>query len=241
MLCYGGQGARWFIKLIRRREGLTIDSLDYITPDVMSKLERGASEYGVGVKELMENAGRAVAEFVLARYGAGKRVCVVCGGGNNGGDGMVAARYLSARCSVDVVLLTSPEKIRSEEARENWRALARTKAALHVAADAAGLAESSRVFAKSEVIVVAIFGTGVKEGVVREPYATAISMINGAKVAKVAIDLPSGIDPATGAASRPTVKADVTVALHLPKIGLKGREEFTGEVVVVPIGIRESR
>jgi NAD(P)H-hydrate epimerase len=142
---------------------------------------------------------------------------------------------------VDVVLLTSPEKIRSEEARENWRALARTKAALHVAADAAGLAESSRVFAKSEVIVVAIFGTGVKEGVVREPYATAISMINGAKVAKVAIDLPSGIDPATGAASRPTVKADVTVALHLPKIGLKGREEFTGEVVVVPIGIRESR
>ena len=81
----------------------------------------------------------------------------------------------------------------------------------------------------------------MKEGIVREPYATAISMINGAGVAKVAIDLPSGIDPATGAASRPAVKADVTVALHRPKIGLKGREEFTGEVVVVPIGIGESR
>ena len=215
--------------------------MDYVTPDQMSELERGASEYGMGVKELMENAGREVAEFVLSRYGAGVQVCVFCGGGNNGGDGMVAARYLSSRCGVDVVLLTSPENIRSREARENWRALAGTKAVLHIAVDAAGLAGSSRVIAKSDVVVVAIFGTGVKEGVVREPYATAISMINGANAAKVAIDLPSGIDPATGAASRPAVKADVTVALHLPKIGLKGREEFTGEVVVVPIGIRGSR
>ena len=236
-----GLNIRWLIKLIRRPGGLTTDALDYVTPDEMSKLERGASDYGMGVKELMENAGRAVAEFVLSRYRGGKRVCVVCGGGNNGGDGMVAARYLSPRRSVEVILLTSPERIRSDEARENWRALALTKAALHVAVDAAGLAESSAVFAKSDVIVVAIFGTGVKEGVVREPYATAISMINGSKAAKVAIDLPSGIDPATGEASSPAVKADVTVALHLPKIGLKGREEFTGEVVVVPIGIREPR
>src|SRR4029077_16855939 len=111
-----------------RREGLTTDALDYVTPDEMSKLERGASDYGIGVKDLMENAGRAVAKFVVSRYGTGRRVCVVCGGGNNGGDGMVAARYLSASCEVDVILLTSPEKIRSDEARENWRALAHTDA-----------------------------------------------------------------------------------------------------------------
>src|SRR5438309_11426199 len=113
--------------------------LDYVTPYQMSELERGASEYGMGVKELMENAGREVAEFVLSRYGAGVRVCVICGGGNNGGDGMVAARYLSSRCNVDVVLLTSPENIRSLEARENWLAVAGTTAVLHVAVDAAGL------------------------------------------------------------------------------------------------------
>jgi NAD(P)H-hydrate epimerase len=214
--------------------------LDYVTPDKMSELERGASEYGLGVQELMENAGRGVAEFIFSRYGAVRQVCVVCGGGNNGGDGMVAARYLLKRYRVDVVLLTNPNRVRSEEARENWRALAGTKVALHVAEDLAGVSENSSVFSKSDLIVVAIFGTGVKEGAVREPYATAISMINRSKAAKVAIDLPSGIDPATGAASRPAVKADVTVALHLPKIGLKGREEFTGEVVVVPIGIRGS-
>ena len=215
--------------------------MEYITPDEMRELERGASEYGLGVRELMENAGRGVAEFVLSRYGQVGRVCVVCGGGNNGGDGFVAARYLSKLCGVKVILLTAPEKIRTEEARENWEALAGTQAELHVADEAAALVANSRIIAEADVIVVAIFGTGVKGGVVKEPSATAISMVNAARGIKVAVDLPSGIDPETGAASSPTVRADVTVALHLPKIGLKGREEFTGEVVVAPIGIRKPR
>lgn len=215
--------------------------MEYITPDEMKELEKSAAEYGLSVKVLMENAGRGVAEFVLSRFGAAKRVCVVCGGGNNGGDGFVAARYLSASSRVDVILLTAPDKIRTEEARENWKALAGTGAGLHVAEEGAALARDSEIIARADVIVVAIFGTGVKGGVVKEPYAAAISMVNASKAVKVAVDLPSGIDPATGAASRPSVKADYTVALHLPKVGLKGREEFTGEVVVVPIGIRGGR
>jgi hydroxyethylthiazole kinase-like uncharacterized protein yjeF len=225
------------------REGEVDDgvALDYITPAEMSELERRASEYGLGVKELMENAGRAVAEFILSRYGPVERVCVVCGGGNNGGDGLVAARYLSARCGVKVILLTAPERIRTDEARENWHALMGTSAELHVAEDVATLLEGSSIVADADVIVAALFGTGVRGGVVNEPSATAIAMINGAKGVKVAVDLPSGIDPATGLASTPAVRADVTVALHLPKIGLRGREEFTGEVVVAPIGIRKSR
>jgi hydroxyethylthiazole kinase-like uncharacterized protein yjeF len=212
--------------------------LEYITPDAMSELERGASGYGLSVKQLMENAGRGVAEFVLSRFGSAKRVCVVCGGGNNGGDGFVAARYLSARCAVKVILLTAPERIRTEEARENWKALSGTGAELHVADDTTTLVGLSSAIAEADVIVVAIFGTGVKGEVVKEPYATAISLVNGAKGVKVAVDLPSGIDPGTGAVSRPTVRADITLALHLPKVGLKGRGEFAGEVVIVPIGIR---
>lgn len=205
----------------------------------MRELERGAAAYGLSVKDLMENAGRGVAELVLKRYGPARRVCVVCGGGNNGGDGLVAARYLSAKCGVKVILLTAPEMIRTDEARENWRALGETDAELHVAEGTAALREDSKMISEAEVIVVAIFGTGVKGGVVKEPYSTAISLVNAARGVKVAVDLPSGVDPATGAASRPSVRADVTVALHLPKVGLKGRGEFTGEVVVVPIGIRE--
>jgi hydroxyethylthiazole kinase-like uncharacterized protein yjeF len=212
--------------------------LEYITPEAMGELERGASEYGLGVKELMENAGRGVAEFVLSKYGPARRVCVVCGGGNNGGDGFVAARYLSASCKVKVILLTSPERIRTEEARQNWVALAGTRAEIHVAAETPTLAGLSTAIVEADVVVAAIFGTGVKGGKVNEPYATAISLVNGSKGVKVAVDLPSGIDPATGSASRPTVRADVTLALHLPKVGLRGREEYTGEVVIVPIGIR---
>ncbi len=215
--------------------------MEYITPEAMGELEKGASEYGLGVKQLMENAGRGVAEFVLSRYGPARRVCVVCGGGNNGGDGFVAARYLSASCRVEVILLTSPERIRTEEARQNWEALAGTQAEVHVAGETPTLVRLSTAIAEADVVVVAIFGTGVKGGVVNEPYATAISLVNGSRGVKVAIDLPSGIDPATGSASRPTVRADVTLALHLPKVGLRGREEFTGEVVVVPIGIRSER
>jgi hydroxyethylthiazole kinase-like uncharacterized protein yjeF len=215
--------------------------LEYVTPEEMSELERGASEYGLDVKGLMENAGRGVAEFVLSRFGSARRVCVVCGGGNNGGDGFVAARHLAGRHAVDVILLASPDKIRTEEARENWRALQGTGARLHVAEDAAALGDEAGLFAHADVIVVAIFGTGVKGGVVKEPYASAISMVNASRAAKVAVDLPSGIDPATGAASDPTVRADYTLALHLPKVGLRGRGEFTGEVVVVPIGIRGGR
>jgi hydroxyethylthiazole kinase-like uncharacterized protein yjeF len=204
----------------------------------MKELEGGASRYGLSPKQLMENAGRGVAEFVLSRYGPMRRVCVLCGGGNNGGDGFVAARYLSVSCRVKVFLLTTPERIRTEEARANWRALAGTEAELHVADETSALAGLSDAIEEADVIVAAMFGTGVKGGVVKEPYATAISLANGSRAAKVAVDLPSGIDPATGAASRPSVRADVTLALHLPKVGLKGRAEFTGEVVVVPIGIR---
>ena len=212
--------------------------MEYITPEAMRELERGASEYGLGVKQLMENAGRGVAEFVLSRYGSARRVCVVCGGGNNGGDGFVAARYLSASRRVEVILLTSPDRIRTEEARQNWEALAGTRAEVHEAGETSTLVALSTAIEEADVIVVAIFGTGMKGGEIGEPYATAISMVNASKGVRVAVDLPSGIDPATGAASRPTVRADVTLALHLPKVGLKGREEYTGEVVVVPIGIR---
>ena len=137
-----------------------------------------------------------------------------------------------------MILLTTPERIRTEEARENWQALAGTKAELHVADETAasgrGL-EHHRGGRRDSRRHVRDWGEGRgREGALRD------GNIDGerSRGVKVAVDLPSGIDPATGAASRPSVRADVTVALHLPKVGLKGREEFTGEVVVVPIGIR---
>ena len=93
-------------------------------------------------------------------------------------------------------------------------------------------------FASSDVILDAILGTGVK-GDVREPVASAVRLMNDTGSAKVAIDVPSGLDPLTGAAGAATVRADLTITLHRAKVGIRGKAEYTGEVLAVPIGIRE--
>src|SRR2546426_10051948 len=205
----------------------------------MMKEEARAAGLGIGVGKLMENAGAEVALEVEKRYGPlfGKRVLVVAGSGNNGGDGFVAARYLAARGPrVKVLLLSSPEAIRTKEAETNWKRLGETAAEVLVARDSSELSRLGSEFGRAEVVIDAIFGTGIK-GVVREPHASAIRLLNESRAKKVAIDIPSGLDPLTGEAKGTTVKADVTIALHKAKVGLRGRSEFTGEVVVVPIGI----
>ncbi len=213
--------------------------MEYVTPEQMMKEEEDAASLGIGVGRLMENAGAEVAREVERRYGPlfGKRVLVVAGNGNNGGDGFVAARYLAEKGSkVKVLLLSSPEEIRTKEAETNWKRLRETVVETLVARDGIELSRQLSEFERAEIVIDAIFGTGVR-GEVREQHATAIRLMNASKARKVALDVPSGLDPLTGEARGTTVKADVTVALHRAKVGLRRGSEFTGEVVVVPIGI----
>ncbi len=213
--------------------------MEYVTPEQMMKEEEDAASLGIGVERLMENAGAEVAREVERRYGPlfGKRVLVVAGNGNNGGDGFVAARYLAEKGSkVKVLLLSSPEEIRTKEAETNWKRLRETVVETLVARDGIELSGQLSEFERAEIVIDAILGTGVR-GEVREPHATAIRLMNASKARKVALDVPSGLDPLTGEARGTTVKADLTVALHRAKVGLRRGSEFTGEVVVVPIGI----
>jgi len=213
--------------------------VEYITPEQMMKEEARAAGLGIGVGKLMENAGAEVAREVERRNGPlfGRRVLVVAGSGNNGGDGFVAARHLAARGSnVKVLLLSGPEAIRTKEAETNWKRLGETGVELLVARDVSELSRLGGEFERAEIVIDAIFGTGIR-GEVREPHATAIRLLNESRAKKVALDIPSGLDPITGEAKGTTVKADVTIALHKAKVGLRRRNEFTGEVVVVPIGI----
>src|SRR3989442_7394676 len=205
----------------------------------MMKEEARAASLGIGVGKFMENAGAEVAREVERRYGplSGKRVLVVAGSGNNGGDGFVTSRYLAARGSkVKVLLLSSPEAIRTNEAKDNWKRLGEGAVEVLVAPDSSELSRLVGEFERAEIVVDAIFGTGIR-GEVGEPHATAITLLNGSRAKRVAVDIPSGLDPLTGEAKGTTVRADVTIALHKTKVGLRGRREFTGEVVVVPIGI----
>lgn len=210
---------------------------EYITPEEMRALEAGAGGRGITVELLMENAGRGIANEIELAFGPleGSRVVVVCGKGNNGGDGFVTARYLAQKgASVTVVLLAKPAEMRTDEARNNWIRLAGARKLIMDSDDE--LERHGDVIKDAAIVVDAVFGTGIK-GDVREPDAMAIRVINESSGRKISIDIPSGLDPTTGDAKEPVIKADMTIALHRPKIGLKGNEKYTGRLIVVPIGL----
>lgn len=182
---------------------------------------------GVPSLELMEAAGRAVAEAVAELAPEGP-VRVVCGKGNNGGDGFVAARLLRGMgFEVEALLLWPGEELRGDAA-VNFERLG------------GELLEGDPVerLAGSGAIVDAIFGTGF-EGAPREPAAGAIRAINGIGAPVVACDIASGVDASTGEVAGEAVEADVTVSFHGAKLGhrVAPGKACTGELRIVPIGI----
>lgn len=212
---------------------------DYITPEQMMQEEKKAAGRGVTVEMMMENAGKGIAGKVNGLYGplSGKGIAVIVGRGNNGGDGSTAARYLSQMgARVKVVLLATPDGIKTKEAKLNWDRLSDTQVERVTAPDIDTLYRHADAIRSADMVIAAILGTGVK-GTIREPEAEAIRLVNGVKGVKVAVDMPAGLDPATGEAKGPTVRADLTITLHKPKAGLKNNNKYTGVVVVVPIGI----
>jgi ADP-dependent NAD(P)H-hydrate dehydratase / NAD(P)H-hydrate epimerase len=179
--------------------------------------------------ELMERAATGL-EQVVGRYVPQGRIAVVCGKGNNGGDGLAVARRLrDAGREVDVLLLPAPEELRGD-ARTN---LERLPGAPPRPFDAAALADAAG-------IVDAILGTGAS-GAPTGPALAAIEAISAAGVPVVACDVPSGVDASTGEVAGPAVRAVATATFHAGKPGLwiAPGKDYAGEVSIVPIGIPE--
>jgi NAD(P)H-hydrate epimerase len=177
--------------------------------------------------ELMERAGEGLARVVAEHVPAG-RIAVVCGKGNNGGDGFVAARLLrKAGRQVDVLTLWPPEWL-SDDARAMLERLPGNPPAAY---DGARLA-------KVHGIVDALLGTG-STGAPKDPVAGAIADINGARAKVVAADVPSGVDAGTGEVAGVAVRAAATAAFHRAKPGLwiAPGKAHAGVVAVVDIGI----
>ncbi len=216
-------------------------ALKPLTSEEMRKVEDECESMGVSRLMLMENAGAAVARYITARLRrlTGVRIMVVAGTGNNGGDGFVSARHLAGSgARVHVLLLGRGVDIRSGEALSNWLIVKKMTSSL-VAEEVAGegnirLAEEALL--GSDVIVDAIFGTGVRD-VIRQPHSYAIDLINRSGAFKVAVDLPSGLNPDSGEIHDKCVRADVTVTLHKVKRGLLVRKDMCGRVRVAAIGI----
>src|SRR3954452_16022921 len=186
-------------------------------------------EQGVPSLDLMETAGRAVAE-AAAQAATSSRAAIVCGKGNNGGDGLVAARALrETGLEGDALLLGPPDEL-SDDARAN---VDRFDGARHL--ELGELAEATR---GAGVVIDALFGTGFA-GAPRGPAVAAIEAINNAEAPVVATDIASGINASTGEVEGTAVEADVTVTFHAPKVGhwIAPGKDHTGELRVAPIGI----
>jgi hydroxyethylthiazole kinase-like uncharacterized protein yjeF len=196
--------------------------------DGMRAVDRWAiEEVGVPSLELMEAAGRAVAE-VMGELAPEGPIRVVCGKGNNAGDGLVAARYLAeAGFEIEALLLWPGEELSGDAAAN----LARFPAE-HVSDDLAPR------LADSGGIVDAIFGTGFS-GSPRKPALAAVEAINACAAPVVACDIASGVDASSGEVAGAAVEADVTVSFHAAKVGhrVAPGKWHTGELRVAPIGI----
>ena len=211
--------------------------LPAVTAARMREIDRQATqERGLRVIDLMENAGRAVAAEVQAYFGKVHpgRIAVCCGRGANGGDGLVAARYLKEDGLQVQVFLCAPKGSYPEPVAVN---LERAKAAGIAVAATEDEAALQTGLAQADVILDGLLGTGSSG----KPTGIIVKVIeamasSGKPVA--AIDLPSGLDPDTGAAQGACAPAVLTLTLGLPKIGLLAAQarQYVGEIKVLDVG-----
>lgn len=213
------------------------------TAEQMQRFDRAAiTKYGIPGSLLMENAGRAFVEELSKRFGplAGKYVTVVCGKGNNGGDGFVIARHLLNQQSFVSVALLCKRRDVGGDAKVNFEILRRLlplyKNSLRVV-EVSSVSDLKRLRG-GEVVVDAIFGTGFR-GRVDGIQQQAIQWINQQKCVVGAVDIASGVDSSTGVVVGEAVHANFTVTMGMAKVGQfvgRGRDH-SGDVVVADISI----
>lgn len=199
----------------------------------MMQIEENGHQMGFLRKFMMENAGAAATRRLVEKIGdiSSKKVLVFAGLGNNGGDALVISRHIAGYgTAVTLVLLGNPEDIKTEESRWNWQLLEKMKSVKLITG------EQPKYDFNTDVIVDGILGTGIA-GSIREPHASAILFINKSKAFKLAVDVPSGLDPDTGNTANLCVKADITVTFHKMKIGMSKRKDMCGQIFVEKIGI----
>ncbi|MDQ7052627.1 MAG: NAD(P)H-hydrate epimerase [candidate division KSB1 bacterium] len=186
----------------------------------MANVDRHAIErLGIPGAVLMEQAGRSVADVCLQRLPepAAATVVVVCGRGNNGGDGFVVARRLADTVrEVHVVLLADVEQVKGD-ALLNLQIWQRLRHQVEPLSE-----QTEALLARADLIVDAMLGTGARGGL-REPYRTVARRINASPAHVVAVDLPTGVDANTGACDPDAIRADATVTFGALKPGLFSR------------------
>ena len=214
-----------------------------VTPAEMAGLEQGSEAFGISTDDLMETAGLAIARQIRKTLGgiAGRRILTLIGPGNNGGDGLVAARHL-ARWGASVTAYLTAH--RPDDDPKLRLALSEGVQPINVTSDE-GLNNLALSLASSDVVIDAVLGTG-RSRPIAGPLAEVMQRVSiNAHLPRdkrplfVAVDVPTGIDAASGNADPLTPPADITLALGFPKTGHFEfpAANFTGVLNTLDIGI----
>jgi NAD(P)H-hydrate epimerase len=213
-----------------------------VTAHQMAEIDRRAQdEFGISQDSLMENAGRRVAEAVISDSPSIKneRIVIVCGKGNNGGDGFVVARLLRQEVPERLTVFAVGAESRKEGAALHNFELAREAGIkilpiYKILTPEAGLEDYT-------ICIDALFGTGFK-GELSEEYSRLGEALNSLACRRYAVDIPSGLDSTTGIAAKNCFKADKTITFGLPKKGfyLEDGPRVCGEIILKRIGFPET-
>lgn len=207
----------------------------------MKLLEDMAEEIGISKLVLMENAGLQLANIIQKQYSKNKskNILIVCGSGNNGGDGLVCARHLIQFADeITICLLNINGKLKTNEIKKNWNLIRGIKKIkkMEIFQNKNFIKEFENEINKSDIIIDALFGTGL-HGKLNNQVAFVMNQINKSEKSIVAVDIPSGLNPLDGSIANDVIIAELTVTFHKSKTGLLQRDEITGEIITVDIGI----
>ncbi len=214
------------------------------TGDIMRRIDkRAVQESGIKSEVLMENAGLAVADFVSDLAAAGKPSCVLvlCGKGNNGGDGLVAARLLAKKKNRVLAVMFARKEEVAGDVKLNLAKCAKENVKVRHITLSKDFEDLKKEFTSCDVIVDALLGTGFR-GAVSGFLSNVMDFVNSCPGLVVSVDLPSGLNSSTGQIAGACVKADYTVTFGLNKLGLCIHPglEYAGQVLVADIGLPET-
>jgi len=196
------------------------------------------SELGIPSLLLMENAARGVSDLIQRQFSNVENVLIVCGPGNNGGDGLAVARQLAANGVMTPVFLLRAGKSLTADAAANLQMLNAAGLKVTVRDEPNELIAAIRMMTTNDLIVDCLLGTGVT-GEVRAPFDEVIAAINESAAAVLAVDVPSGMNCDTGTAAGLCIHANHTITFVGVKKGFQNSaaRRFTGTVTVAHIGL----
>jgi len=215
----------------------------YVSAEEMRKLDREAQEkFGMPSIILMENAGRAVYEEArrILHGAKNKKILCVCGKGNNGGDGLVAARHLINNGFKTRIFMLGDHEGLKGDAKINYGILRKMKIKIEPLKKDPAIRNFKKQLKNTHLLIDALLGTGIS-GQVKEPFAGIIELMNGSGKPILAVDTPSGLDATEGKVLGSCIKATRTVTFAFPKTGfIKGEgPKKIGKLIVADISLPE--